>query len=51
MSTLVTGEAPVVFRNLQKAFVRLAQRYEVVMNAKISNACPEFNRDGSSFKE
>jgi uncharacterized protein YqgV (UPF0045/DUF77 family) len=51
MSTLVTGEAPVVFENLQKAFERLAQRYEVVMNAKISNACPEFNRDGRSFKE
>jgi uncharacterized protein YqgV (UPF0045/DUF77 family) len=45
MSTLVTGEAPVVFENLQKAFERLAQRYEVVMNAKISNACPEVSKD------
>jgi len=45
MSTLVAGEAPVVFENLQKAFERLAEEYEVVMTAKISNACPEVNRD------
>ncbi len=51
MSTLVTGEASGVFENLQKAFERLAQRYEVVMTAKISNACPELNRAGRSFKE
>jgi len=45
MSTLVTGEAPVVFGNLQKAFERIAQRYEIVMTAKISSACPEVNKD------
>jgi len=45
MSTLVTGEAPVLFENLQKAFERLAQKYEVVMTVKISNACPEVGRD------
>jgi len=45
MSTLVTGEEPVVFENLQKAFERLAEEYEVVMTAKISNACPEVNKD------
>jgi len=45
MSTLVTGEGPVVFESLQKAFEQLAKKYEVVVNAKISNACPEINRN------
>ena len=45
MSTLVTGEVSVIFENLQKAFEKIAQRYEVVMTAKISNACPEISRD------
>ncbi len=43
MSTFVTGEEPVVFESLQKAFEKLAQRYEIVLTAKISNACPEVN--------
>ena len=45
MSTLVTGESRVVFESLQKAFEGLAEVYEVVMTAKISNACPEVNMD------
>jgi len=45
MSTLVTGEEPVVFENLQKAFEKLAQRYEIVLTAKISNVCPEVSKD------
>ena len=45
MSTLVTGDSQVVFENLQKAFERLAEEYEVVMTAKISNACPEVSKD------
>jgi uncharacterized protein YqgV (UPF0045/DUF77 family) len=44
MSTLVTGDSQVVFEKLQKAFQRLAQKYEIVMTAKISNACPEFDQ-------
>ena len=44
MSTLVSGDSQVVFESLQKAFERLAQGYEVVMTAKISNACPETNQ-------
>jgi len=40
MSTLVTGDSQVVFENLKKAFERLAEKYKVVMTAKISNACP-----------
>jgi len=45
MSTLVTGEGPVVFKNLQKAFEQLAKEYEVVMTAKVSNACPETEKE------
>jgi uncharacterized protein YqgV (UPF0045/DUF77 family) len=45
MSTLVIGEEPVVFENLQKAFGRIAQRCEVVLAVKISNACPEVSTD------
>ena len=44
MSSLVTGDSQVVFESLQKAFERLAEKYEVVVNAKISNACPEVNQ-------
>ena len=45
MSTLVTGESQVVFKNLQKAFEKLAEEYEVVMNAKVSNACPDTKKE------
>jgi uncharacterized protein YqgV (UPF0045/DUF77 family) len=44
MSTLVSGDSQIVFQNLQKAFERLADESEVVMTAKISNACPEGNQ-------
>jgi len=44
MSSLVTGDSQVVFENLQKAFEQTAQRYEIVMTAKVSNACPEVNQ-------
>jgi uncharacterized protein YqgV (UPF0045/DUF77 family) len=49
MSSLVTGEAPAVFENLQKAFERLSEEYEVVMTVKISNACPETQKEEKSF--
>jgi uncharacterized protein YqgV (UPF0045/DUF77 family) len=45
MSTLVTGDSRVVFESLQKAFEQLAKEYEVVLTVKISNACPEVNKD------
>jgi len=44
MSTLVTGDSQVVFESLQKTFERLAEKYEIVLTAKISNACPEVNK-------
>jgi uncharacterized protein YqgV (UPF0045/DUF77 family) len=51
MSSLISGDSRVVFESLREAFGQLAKEYEVVMTAKISNACPEFNRDGRSFRE
>ena len=41
MSSLITAESDVIFRNLKEAFEQLAKEYEVVLIAKISNACPE----------
>jgi uncharacterized protein YqgV (UPF0045/DUF77 family) len=45
MSSFVTGDSQVVFESLRKAFEQLAEKYEVVVNAKISNACPGINED------
>lgn len=41
MSSLITAESDVIFRSLKEAFEQLAKEYEVVLTAKISNACPE----------
>lgn len=40
MSTLAVGESSDLFEALREGFERLAQENEVVMDAKISNACP-----------
>ena len=41
MSSVVLGEESIVFQSLQKAFAQATRKYEVVLTAKISNACPE----------
>jgi len=41
MSSVILGDSQIVFQGLQKAFEQAAQEYEVVLTAKISNACPE----------
>ena len=41
MSSVISGDNKIVFQSLQKAFEQAAQKYEVVLTAKISNACPE----------
>ena len=41
MSSVISGEESIVFQSLQDAFEHAAQKYEVVLNVKISNACPE----------
>lgn len=40
MSTVVTGEAEVVFAALQEAFVAAETTGQVVMTITVSNACP-----------
>ena len=41
MSSVILGDSQIVFQDLQKAFEQAAQKYEVVLTVKISNACPE----------
>jgi uncharacterized protein YqgV (UPF0045/DUF77 family) len=40
MSTLVTGEADIVFTALREVFVRATSLGHVVMTLTLSNACP-----------
>ena len=40
MSSSVSGECKDLFEAVQEAFEKLAEKYQVVMTAKISNACP-----------
>jgi len=41
MSTCMAGESSDLFGALQEGFERLAQKNPLVMDVKISNACPE----------
>lgn len=41
MSTIVGGERSLVMKLIQEAFEAASQEYEVVLTAKISNACPQ----------
>jgi uncharacterized protein YqgV (UPF0045/DUF77 family) len=40
MSTIVTGEAGIVFKALEQAFVQAGALGHVVMAVTVSNACP-----------
>jgi len=41
MSTFMAGEAKGLFDALREGFEVLAQRHEIVIDCKISNACPD----------
>ena len=41
MDSLIMGQLDIVFEALQQAFGQIAEKYNVVMDCKISNACPE----------
>lgn len=41
MSSFITADSEVLFKGLKEAFEQLAKEHEVVLTAKISNACPE----------
>ena len=45
MSSLVTGECKDLFEAVQGAFERFAEKYQVVVTVKFSNACPEVHKD------
>ena len=40
MSTFISGELSDLFKACNEAFEQLTQKYQIVMNMKISNACP-----------
>lgn len=40
MSSSVSGECKDLFEAVKEAFEKLAEKYQVVMTVKISNACP-----------
>jgi hypothetical protein len=41
MSSFVTGDSKVMFKALSEGFTQLAQENEIVMDVKVSNACPD----------
>jgi len=41
MDSLVVGESDAIFISVQKAFEQIAEKYDVAMDFKISNACPK----------
>lgn len=48
MSTLISGQSRTVFGKLNKSFEKLAQKYDIVLTAKISNACPDVENNKKS---
>jgi len=50
MSTLIVGESDGVFRAVKGAFQTLAAEYDVVMDLKVSNACPDAVETGHREK-
>jgi uncharacterized protein YqgV (UPF0045/DUF77 family) len=50
MSSVISGEESIVFQNLQKAFEQVAQKYDVVMTVKVSNACPDIEKKQECFE-
>ncbi|MBN2512686.1 MAG: thiamine-binding protein [Sedimentisphaerales bacterium] len=49
MSTFVIGEHQTLFDACSKAFEQLAAKYAIVVNMKISNACPADGQDSKGF--
>jgi uncharacterized protein YqgV (UPF0045/DUF77 family) len=41
MGSFVVGESDIIFKSVQEAFEQLIQKYQIVLNMKISNACPK----------
>ena len=43
MNTLISGESDAVFSAIARSFEMLADQYRIVMDLKISNACPDID--------
>lgn len=41
MSSFIVGESDTIFKSMQEAFEKIAEKHDVVMDFKISNACPK----------
>ncbi len=41
MSTFITEESDLLFCSLQRAYEKLSRKYDIVMDFKVSNTCPE----------
>jgi uncharacterized protein YqgV (UPF0045/DUF77 family) len=41
MSSSVAGEADVVFASVREAFGKISEKYGVVLNMKVTNACSD----------
>ncbi|MDI6451511.1 YkoF family thiamine/hydroxymethylpyrimidine-binding protein [Anaerobaca lacustris] len=50
MSTLAAGESNDLFGALQDGFERLAQENQLVMDVKISNACPDTAKQNAEIE-
>jgi hypothetical protein len=48
MSTRIAGDLEGVFGALRQAFGQAAGRHDIVLILKLSNCCPEIDRDGLS---
>jgi uncharacterized protein YqgV (UPF0045/DUF77 family) len=51
MSTFVSGESETLFQALREGFEGLAHKTEIVVDLKISNACPARFEDEPATKE
>ena len=40
MGSFVVGQSDIIFDSVQRAFEQTAEKYNIVMDFKISNACP-----------
>jgi len=50
MSTLIVGESDDVFEAVRQAFAALSTDYDIVMDLKVSNACPDAVETGRRKK-
>jgi len=41
MDSFVVGESDAIFESVREAFEQIAEKYDIAMDFKISNACPK----------